>query len=168
MASTWDGVTDEQIWERDGWQCKIPGCELGLIVPGVAWPDPLSKSVDHIVPLSRGGTDTALNKRAAHLVCNVRRNNRMHPDDVPVITLELVPLGLIPARLRSVRVCVNCEMRPVKAKGARCASCRTAARMFRQQQALAMREQGSSWQQIADALGLSGPGAAHNVAYPPW
>lgn len=34
--------------------------------------------------------------------------------------------------------------------------------------ALAMRADGMEWKQVADVLGLSGPGAAHNVAYPPW
>ena len=81
MISTFDGVTDEQIWERDGWVCQIPGCG-NAIRRDVRHPDPDSASIDHIVPFSLGGTDIAPNKRAAHLACNVRRGNRMGPEDV--------------------------------------------------------------------------------------
>lgn len=35
--------------------------------------DPLSKSVDHIVPLSKGGTHEQANLQWAHLVCNIRK-----------------------------------------------------------------------------------------------
>jgi hypothetical protein len=104
-AETWDGVTDRQVYERDGWICQIPGCELGPIDPELKYPHPLSAEPDHVVPLSLGGTDTAPNKRAAHRICNQRRGNRMHPDDVPVITVELAPLGLLPARLRVNSAC---------------------------------------------------------------
>lgn len=102
-AETWDGVTDQQIYERDGWICQIPGCELGPIDPELKYPSPLSAEPDHIVPVSLGGADTAPNKRASHKICNERRCNRMHPDDVPVVTVELAPLGLLPARARRPR-----------------------------------------------------------------
>lgn len=72
-GATWDGVTDEAILERDGWRCGICGTRIGKSFKA---PHPRSRSVDHIVPLSEGGDDTAANKRAAHLGCNVRRGNR--------------------------------------------------------------------------------------------
>lgn len=96
VASTWDGVTDKQICERDGWECQIFGCDLGPLRRDLLWPDALSPSIDHIVPLSRGGTDIAPNKRAAHLFCNVRRHNRMTPDEEKLVMPELAPLGLLP------------------------------------------------------------------------
>lgn len=37
------------------------------------WPNPLSKSVDHIVPLSRGGAHEQPNLQWAHLVCNMKK-----------------------------------------------------------------------------------------------
>lgn len=39
-------------------------------------PDPMSKSVDHIVPLSRGGTHTQDNLQWTHLRCNLRKGAR--------------------------------------------------------------------------------------------
>ena len=74
-AQTWDGITDEEILERDGWRCQIPGCKRRPIRKDLKYPHLRSKSVDHIVPLSHGGDDTAENKRAAHLGCNMARSN---------------------------------------------------------------------------------------------
>lgn len=76
-AESWDGVTDEEIWERDGWRCQIPGCKRRPIRRDAAYPHPRSKSVDHIIPLSLGGDDTAVNKRASHLGCNLARGNQV-------------------------------------------------------------------------------------------
>ena len=39
----------------------------------LAYPHPLSKSVDHIVPLSKGGSHEQSNLQWAHLVCNNRK-----------------------------------------------------------------------------------------------
>lgn len=78
-AETWDGITDEEILERDGWRCQIPGCKRRPIRKELKYPHPRSRSVDHIIPLSLGGDDTAVNKRAAHLGCNNGRSNQMAP-----------------------------------------------------------------------------------------
>lgn len=43
---------------------------------GADWPEPLSVSVDHIVPLSRGGAHDLQNMQMAHLVCNLRKGDR--------------------------------------------------------------------------------------------
>jgi len=72
-AQTRDGVTDAQILERDRWRCGICRQRIGK---SYKYPHPRSKSIDHIVPLSEGGDDTAANKRAAHLGCNCGRMNR--------------------------------------------------------------------------------------------
>jgi 5-methylcytosine-specific restriction endonuclease McrA len=72
-AQTWDGVTDAEIFERDRWRCGICGKRIGR---SYVYPDGRSKSIDHVVPLSEGGEDTASNKRAAHLLCNTMRCNR--------------------------------------------------------------------------------------------
>jgi hypothetical protein len=69
-SSTWDGVTDEQILERDRWMCWICHRKIGKTFK---WPHPRSASIDHELPLALGGDDTALNKRAAHLRCNLLR-----------------------------------------------------------------------------------------------
>lgn len=163
---TWDGVTDQQIFGRDGWVCRIPGCAR-RIQPGLRHPDPMSASIDHIVPLSRGGDDVAANKRAAHLVCNTRRGAQMHEDDVRIVTPVLAPLGLLPS-CRPVRVLIRCDIcktTEVRRDGDTCPGCRAEARDERRRQILECREQGMRWADIAVQFGLSGSGAAHNIAF---
>lgn len=61
------------IGDRDEWRCGI--CEEP-VSPALAYPDPESPSLDHVVPLSRGGAHTAENCQVAHLRCNLRKGNR--------------------------------------------------------------------------------------------
>lgn len=72
-ADTYDGVTDWQIFERDGWKCRMPECLHPVsrrIYPGFPLDHPYRASIDHIRQLSNGGSDRAQNKRAAHAKCN--------------------------------------------------------------------------------------------------
>lgn len=62
------------VYERDGWTCGICGEPVGR---DLGWPDPLSVSLDHIVPLSLGGEHTWANVRCSHLRCNTARGNRV-------------------------------------------------------------------------------------------
>ncbi len=61
-----------EIYERDGWNCGI--CKLP-IDRELKHPNPMSVSLDHIIPLSRGGHHLRENCQAAHLCCNKRKNN---------------------------------------------------------------------------------------------
>ncbi len=63
-----------EIGERDGWACAI--CSEP-VDPGLAYPDRLSKSIDHIIPLSKGGSHTRENVAITHLTCNVRKRDRL-------------------------------------------------------------------------------------------
>lgn len=167
VRMTWDGVTDQQIFERDGWECRIPGCTLGPILRGLPWPGQFSPSIDHIIPLSLGGTDTAPNKRAAHLACNTRRGNRMDDGDVRAVTPELAPLGVLPERRvrKPGPLCGTCQTERVSRAGVTCSPCRQAAFLARQLQARSLRDRGFSWTEVAELLGLSGGGAAYNLAH---
>lgn len=61
-----------EIYERDNWICKI----CGKPVDGnLAYPNPMSASLDHIKALSRGGTHTKDNVQLAHLLCNIKKSN---------------------------------------------------------------------------------------------
>jgi len=62
------------IYERDIWLC---GLCLTPVDPDVSWPDPMSASLDHVLPLSKGGTHTYENVQLAHLACNVSKGNRV-------------------------------------------------------------------------------------------
>lgn len=66
-------VTESQrtrIYERDGWTCQICG---NTAATEYRHDDPMSPTLDHIVPRSKGGPDTDENLRLAHAVCNSHR-----------------------------------------------------------------------------------------------
>lgn len=67
-----------EVFERDAWVCGI--CSQP-VDQALRYPDPMSASLDHVVPLSKGGAHTRDNTRCSHLSCNVRRGNR-EPDPV--------------------------------------------------------------------------------------
>lgn len=68
-----DGYIRAEIALRDGWRCGI--CHK-KVDPGLRHPDPLCGSLDHIIPVSQGGTSDPVNLRLAHLVCNTSRRDR--------------------------------------------------------------------------------------------
>jgi 5-methylcytosine-specific restriction endonuclease McrA len=55
---------------RDGWVCGI--CK-GEIDPEKVWPDRGAFSLDHIVPLARGGKHVLENVQPAHSGCNHKK-----------------------------------------------------------------------------------------------
>ena len=59
-----------QIAAVHGTRCWVCG---RLIDMGRAYPDPLSASVEHTVPRSKGGGDSLAVLRLSHLVCNESR-----------------------------------------------------------------------------------------------
>lgn len=61
----------DRIYERDGWRCQI--CHH-KVVRGTDPRSPMGPSLDHIVPLSRGGSHTEENVQLAHLRCNMRKS----------------------------------------------------------------------------------------------
>lgn len=67
-----DLFTVRDLIDRDGTDCGI----CGGPIPDTAYPDPSSASIDHITPISLGGTHTLTNARATHLRCNIARGNR--------------------------------------------------------------------------------------------
>ena len=62
------------INNRGGSRCGICGELVNL---GLRHPDPMSKSYDHIVPLTLGGEHSNRNLQLTHNICNVRKNNRI-------------------------------------------------------------------------------------------
>lgn len=61
------------IFLRDNWICGICGRKINK---RLKWPNPLSSSLDHIIPLSKGGDDNPINVQAAHLRCNIGKHTK--------------------------------------------------------------------------------------------
>lgn len=67
-------VIAERVYARDGWTC---GLCLKSVDSMLSWPHPRSASLDHVLPLSKGGTHTYANTQLAHLDCNVAKGDRV-------------------------------------------------------------------------------------------
>lgn len=55
-------------------ECGICGEGIDL---ALEWPDPMSLTIDHIVPLICGGTNEERNLQPAHQICNFRKGPRL-------------------------------------------------------------------------------------------
>jgi 5-methylcytosine-specific restriction endonuclease McrA len=67
------------VLERAGWKCALCG---DAIPADATWPSHEFGTVDHIVPVSRGGEHTWDNVQAAHWICNHRKGARSLPDAI--------------------------------------------------------------------------------------
>ena len=61
------------IARRDAWSCHI--CRLPVPVI-LSFPHPKSWSLDHLIPLAKGGKHEESNVKIAHLICNQRKGDR--------------------------------------------------------------------------------------------
>lgn len=61
------------VTQTYGSRCHI--CTLPINL-ALAYPHPLSLSLDHVLPRSRGGSDDVSNLRPVHLRCNLSRGAR--------------------------------------------------------------------------------------------
>lgn len=61
------------VYERDGWMCQLCGEPLAR---HEKVPHDFAPTLDHIIPLSRGGTHEYANVQAAHFICNSRKGAR--------------------------------------------------------------------------------------------
>lgn len=73
QAQTGEAFAPADVHVRDGWICQL--CHE-LIDQAIAWPDPKSPSLDHIIPLSKGGEHSMSNVQSAHLGCNSSKGDR--------------------------------------------------------------------------------------------
>jgi 5-methylcytosine-specific restriction endonuclease McrA len=68
----YEHINVRKVYVRDAWICGICG---ELIDKDARFPLPMSPSVDHIVPLTKGGAHLYANVQAAHLRCNIAKGN---------------------------------------------------------------------------------------------
>lgn len=65
------------VFERDEWICHICKSLIDRHLRGDSW---WRATVDHVIPLSKGGTHTYDNVAAAHWVCNMKKGDRLTLD----------------------------------------------------------------------------------------
>jgi 5-methylcytosine-specific restriction endonuclease McrA len=71
--------TRQDIIDRDGTDCGLCGEPVDL---ELKYPDHLSPSIDHVIPITRQGPDTLANVQLAHLICNIRKHNHLEEKDL--------------------------------------------------------------------------------------
>lgn len=65
------GITD--LLAIRGARCHLCGRKID---PGLSGLHPMGATIDHLLPVSRGGTNELSNLHVAHRRCNVARGNR--------------------------------------------------------------------------------------------
>jgi hypothetical protein len=66
-------VRRNQVFAADGWRCYI--CRRKVVYSALP-PDPLAPTLDHVIPLARGGTHEPRNCRLACFRCNCVKSDR--------------------------------------------------------------------------------------------
>jgi 5-methylcytosine-specific restriction endonuclease McrA len=67
-------VTHEQIAERDSYTCYLCGDAVDMTISRTSrW----GATLDHVIPVSKGGTDSEDNLKLAHWICNNRKNDKV-------------------------------------------------------------------------------------------
>ena len=69
-----DPVILNKLIERDGTTCSW--CDKPIDMT-LTWPNPMYRTIDHIIPVSLGGEHTLHNTRLMHHACNASRGNRI-------------------------------------------------------------------------------------------
>lgn len=66
------------VFERDGWVCQLCYTEVDK---NLKFPERGFATLDHVIPLSKGGSHTYSNVQLAHLSCNQTKSNSILGDD---------------------------------------------------------------------------------------
>lgn len=69
-------ISEKVVFMRDGWICQI--CTK-RVDKRFKYPNPKCASLDHIIPLSKGGSHTYANIQLAHFGCNMSKHDRTLP-----------------------------------------------------------------------------------------
>jgi 5-methylcytosine-specific restriction endonuclease McrA len=84
-------IVREVILERDNWTCQI--CKEP-VARDMQWPHPLCATLDHIVPVSKGGSHTYDNLQCAHNKCNQQKGDKLCHIDRDVYATDAVGLSV--------------------------------------------------------------------------
>jgi 5-methylcytosine-specific restriction endonuclease McrA len=69
-------VFRHEIYKRDGGYCQICHSKKKIDLKLKA-PHPLSATLDHIIPLAKGGTHEPSNCQLAHFICNSKKSDKL-------------------------------------------------------------------------------------------
>lgn len=105
------------VYQRDGGRCRY--CGVITIIKSARTNNPKARTVDHVIPRSKGGRSDIINLVTACKACNERKLSHTLAD----VGMRLLPVPPPDQRLspfnqkRADTVCVNCgpvSWRPTK------------------------------------------------------
>lgn len=67
------------VFNRDEGVCQHPDCGQP-VDPELSYPDPMSKTIDHTVPISAGGAHSYANVTLMHWKCNQAKGTKLMED----------------------------------------------------------------------------------------
>jgi len=67
-------VNRQAVFKRDGWICQLCGQPVDRTA---SVPDPLAATIDHVVPLAKGGEHNDANAQCAHFMCNCLKSDSL-------------------------------------------------------------------------------------------
>lgn len=70
----YEPIKRSTVYERDNWTCQLCGDPIEREARA---PHPMSASLDHIIPLARGGDHVYANVQCAHFLCNSIKGDRV-------------------------------------------------------------------------------------------
>jgi 5-methylcytosine-specific restriction endonuclease McrA len=73
----YEPINKPEVYARDGWICGI--CTES-VDPNLSYPDLRSVSLDHVIPMSKGGPHLYHNVQCSHLGCNIAKSDRMEEE----------------------------------------------------------------------------------------
>lgn len=77
-----DRFDPTEIHERDNWTCQICGKKTR---PDWNYLHPLAPTIDHIIPLAKGGSHTKKNCQTAHRRCNTEKSDGAANDQLRLV-----------------------------------------------------------------------------------
>lgn len=83
----YEHFADWEIFERDGWRCMICMLPIRREVDRLHLQ---AATIDHIVPLSRGGSHTRDNVQCAHRICNSLKNEMLPSQSKYRVLLQMI------------------------------------------------------------------------------
>lgn len=67
-------IDHTEVFDAHGWICHICGGQIDKKAGREDW---MRVTLDHVIPISRGGTHTWDNVAPAHYICNQNKGNRL-------------------------------------------------------------------------------------------
>jgi 5-methylcytosine-specific restriction endonuclease McrA len=67
-------ITHEEIAERDNFICHICEQAVDMSLPRTS---KFGATLDHVIPVSKGGVDSRENLKLAHWICNIKKSDKI-------------------------------------------------------------------------------------------